>query len=138
MSSHVNFKDYWAARVNAWAIGAVSATYGDTKYVRTEDTHGIRDCDKSLPGDLCQQCVVAFNAKYGTPVTPEVPPTIDFTWHLCGGEPYEERERWSRALGITVTDELMEKINERGAFYEVELACRLDTATGEVTIRSAK
>jgi hypothetical protein len=69
---------------------------------------------------------------------PEPPGTIDFTWRLYGGKPWEEQEKWSRALGITVTDELMGKINERGGFYEVELACTLDTATGEITIRGAK
>lgn len=136
MSVNVNFKDYLSARAHAWVTGSVGATFNNTEYVKAEDSHDIRDCDESLPGDLCQQCVVAFNAKYGTPVAPEIPPTIDFTWYLHGGKPYEEREQWSRALGITVTDELLEKIGQ--PFYEVELACTLDTATGNVEIRSVK
>jgi hypothetical protein len=67
---------------------------------------------------------------------PEPPRTIVFTWYLHGGKPYEEREQWERQLGIKLTDELLDKIGQ--PFYEVELACVLDTQTGKVEIQGAK
>lgn len=70
------------------------------------------------------------------PAEPEPPKVVEFEWCLYGGKPYEERERWSRALGFTVTDELLDKIGY--PFYEVTLFCALDTGTGKVEIRGVK
>lgn len=67
---------------------------------------------------------------------PKPPRIVEFEYYLHGGKPYEEREEWSRKLGFTVSDELLEKMGQ--PFYEVTLSCTLDTQTGQVVILGAK
>lgn len=110
---------------------ALLSTYG----IESDDEHQVDLDDMDGFGPLA--LLIRDGKLVGdVPPEPAPPKIIEFTWYLHGGKPYEERERWTRALGFTPDDALMEKMGY--PFYEVTLLCQLDTETGQVNILSAK
>jgi hypothetical protein len=103
--------------------------------IESDDEHQVALDDMDSFGPL------TLLMRDGKPVGDELPEPappqhVEFTWYLYGGKPYEEREKWSSALGFTPDDALLKKIGY--PFYEVALLCSLNTETGSVMILGAK